>query len=178
MFSIHDVFTDLWRRDDELYNGIRYLLGTGVFPRSRMGLLIGGANRMPCHHYHGFLGVFQDSVPHMGGWHCIAFISLLSWPCCCPRLCGWVAVRKKRVFVFLSCKKGCFQRWSEFLTVCLFKDIPHYECSKFVEIISKIGGKATDRIIGFSSVLVPTVLRAFRTIELKNRRLAYAFEVH
>ena len=100
MFLIHDVFSDLWRCDDELYNGIRYLLSIGVFPRACVGLLVGGGNRMPCHHHHGSLGVFQDSVPHMDGWHCIAFISFLSCPCCCPRLCGWVAVRQKKGFLF------------------------------------------------------------------------------
>ena len=142
MFLIHDVFTDLWRCDNELYNGIRYFLGIGVLPRSRMGLLVRGANCMPCHHYHGFIGVFQDSVPHMDGWHCIAFISFLSWPCCCPRLCGWVAVTKKGFCLYGN---FCFQRLSGFVTVCLFKNNPQYECSKFVETISKTGGKANEK---------------------------------
>ena len=156
-----------------MYNGIRYLLGIGVLPRSRMGLLVRGANCMPCHHYHGFIGVFQDSVPHMDGWHCIAFISLLSWPCCCPRLCGWVAVTKKGFCLYGN---FCFQRLSGFVTVCLFKNNPQYECSKFVETICKIGGKTTDRVRGFSSVLLPIALRVFCSIESKELQCEHRIE--
>ena len=126
MFLIHDVFTDLWRCDNELYNGIRCLLGIGVFPRADLGLLVGGANCMPCHHCHGSLGIFQEGVPHMGGWHCIAFISFLSWSCCCPRLCSWVGVRKQRkvsvwadsfIHLFISVRWVGFTVKSEFVTV-------------------------------------------------------------
>ena len=88
-------FADIWERDNDVYDGFGNFPSGGVFPRACVGLLLRSVGCMRCHRNHGLYGIVQESAPHLDGRYRAALVSHLPWPCWCPRLFSWVAIRKQ-----------------------------------------------------------------------------------
>ena len=68
---------DIRRCDNELYDGIGYLLGGGLFKTIGVGFLFRGVGDMLGYNFDGSLGVFPENLPDVDGCHRIFLISFL-----------------------------------------------------------------------------------------------------